>query len=583
LNNYVDLSRQKKRLTWLCLGLVVLSALMTWRLFHLQVMNRDRYLVMASQSHNRKYSIPASRGQIYLKDGEGKVPLALNQNLKLLYADPSMIKDKVKTSKILAPELGESEQVLYQKLNQPGEYVVLKRQLSQDAAKKIAKLNLIGINSLDQPSRTYPEGSLAAQVVGFVNGDGVGQYGIEGYLNEQLAGKPGLLKAKTDVMGNPIATADNIVKAPENGTSYVLTIDRNIQAQAEKFLRQGVENVKAKSGSVIIMDPKTGAIRAMANWPSFDPNNYGAVEDYSVFSNAVVSNQFEPGSGFKAFAMAAGLDSKKVRAETTFNDTGEVEVDGRKIRNAANHKYGISTMSDVMQKSLNTGMVFILKQLGGDADKINLAGKKLLHEYITKKFGFGVATGIEQSGEAAGHINPPSNRNGNNVNYANMTFGQGLTVTMLQMVDAIAAVANGGELYQPYLIEQSIAADQSTKTTQPKLINGRVISSETSRQLTEMMVRVVEHGSGWPAKMKGYRVAGKTGTAQIPKANGQGYEETKNIGSFVGFAPVDDPKFVMMVRINEPNVAGFAESTTVPVFAQIAQWLVGYYGIPPQS
>jgi cell division protein FtsI/penicillin-binding protein 2 len=209
-----------------------------------------------------------------------------------------------------------------------------------------------------------------------------------------------------------------------------------------------------------------------------------------------------------------------------------------------------------------------------------MTGKKLLYEYITKHFGFGLRTGIEQSGEAAGQVNPPTT---NDTNYANMTFGQGISVTMVQMVQAVSAIANGGRLYQPYLLDQTIASD-GTKTTQhPKLINSRVMSPESSAQLARMMTQVVEHGSGYLARQKGYQVAGKTGTAQIPKPDGTGYVEGANIGSFVGFAPVDHPRFVMMVRVNEPKVSGFAESTTVPIFANIATWLLRYYAVPPQS
>lgn len=580
--SFIVTKRQLIRITWLNLVMVFFGAIVGWRLFQLQIVSHKHYVALASQSQNRRYEVPAKRGQIYLLDGENKVPLALNQNLKLLYADPTKVKDKVKAAKALTELVGESEKAIYEKLLLPGEYVVLKRGLTSAQIEQIMALRLVGVGSSDQASRIYPEGQLAAQVAGFVNQDGVGQYGLEGFLNEELTGKAGLLKAETDTRGNPIATSDNIVTPPTNGKSFVLTIDRNIQAQAEKFLKEGVESVKATSGSVVIIDPASGAVRAMANWPTYDPNQFVLVKDYGLFSNSVVSSQFEPGSGFKVITMAAGLDTGKVRADTTFDDTGLVELDGRKIRNAENHKFGVQNMTDVIQKSLNTGVIFVLKSLGGDLNTINLAGKKVFYEYVTKKFGFGVPTGIEQVGEASGHINQPTKNNGNNVNYANMTFGQGLSVTMLQMTNAVASIANGGKLYQPHLIDSTIDGDQHIVKTQPKIINPRVVSPEVARQLTDMMVQVVEKGSGWQAKMKGYKVAGKTGTAQIPRADGKGYEEGKNIGSFVGYAPAHDPKFVMMVRINEPKVPGFAESTTVPVFARISEWLMKYYAVPPQ-
>lgn len=581
-SNFIQNRRQLLRITGLNLVLVVFGGLLGWRLFILQIVEHGKYVALASQSHNRKYEVPAKRGQLYLLDGDQQVPLALNQNLKLLYADPSVIDDKVKAAKAISQLTGDSEQVVFGLLSQPGEYVVLKRGLINDQAAKILALHINGIATSDQSARIYPEGSLAGQEIGFVNQDGVGQYGLEGFLNDELTGKPGLLRAQTDTRGNPIATADNLINPPTNGKNFVLTIDRNVQAQAEKFLKAGVEGVGAVSGSVVIMDPTSGAIRAMANFPSYDPNLYTAVKDYNLFSNQVVSNQFEPGSGFKVITMAAGLDTGKVHPETTYDDTGTVELDGRVIKNAENHKFGIQTMTDVIQKSLNTGVIFVLKMLGGDPKAINLAGKKVFYEYITKKFGFGVPTGIEQVGEVAGHINPSSKNSGNDVNYANMTFGQGLSVTMLQMTNAAAAIANGGRLYQPYLIDTTIDDNQHKTKTDARIVNQHVVSTEAAKQLTDMMIQVVEHGSGYQAKIKGYKVAGKTGTAQIPRPDGKGYEEGKNIGSFVGFAPAYDPRFVMMVRINEPKVPGFAESTTVPVFGHIAEWLLKYYAVAPQ-
>lgn len=579
--SYTDNVVQKRRLGLMVSLAALMGAILLWRLFYLQVVERGRYLAIASKTQLRQYQIPASRGEIYLLDGDKKTPLVLNQNLKTIYANPRLVADKVKAARALAEIMGDSEESYYKLLVQDKAYVTLKTKLSAAVAERVLNLKLPGVGTLDQQYRVYPEGSLAGQTAGFVNADGQGQYGIEGYLNTDLSGTPGIVGAKTDTRGNPIATADNMVIPPKHGTSYILTIDRNIQAQAEKYLKQGVEVVGAKSGSVVIMDPDSGAIKAMASWPSYDPAQYSKVSDYKLFTNPAVSNLFEPGSGFKIFTMAAGIDTGKVSAGTIYDDTGSVEVDGRTIRNAENHRFGKQNMTDVIQKSLNTGMVFVLKSLGGDPNSINLAGKKLLHEYLTKRFGFGAATGVEQSGEAAGRVNVPTNQNGNNVNYANMTFGQGTSVTMLQMTSAMAAIANGGKLYQPRLIHAEISPDLELKPTKPKLVNGQSVSPTTAASLTSMLEMVVQKGSGWATRMDGYRIAGKTGTAQIPRADGKGYEEGKNIGSFIGFAPAEQPRFVMMVRVDEPRTNGFAESTAVPIFAEITKWLLNYYAIPP--
>jgi stage V sporulation protein D (sporulation-specific penicillin-binding protein) len=573
-------TKPRRRIALLNIGLGALGCIVAGKLFLLQIIHHDYYVASAASEQSRKFTVPAERGQIYILDGADKTPLALNQTLETVYADPTEITDKDQTALQLASALGMNYGDIRPKLDGDTHYSVIRRGLLVSQGDKVDALNLTGVGTSKVQGRTYPEGSLAAQVLGFVNGDGVGQYGLEGYLNNDLTGTPGLLRVRTDTQGNPIAIANNFERSAAAGKSYVLTLDRNIQAQAEKYLKKGVEDAKADSGSVVVVDPNTGAIMAMANYPTYDPNSYGSVTDYNVFDNSVVSNQYEPGSVFKPVTMSAALDSNKVKADDTYVDTGSVEVDGRTIRNSENKTYGKETMTDIIQKSLNTGVVFLLKSMGGDPNGITLAGKRLLADYI-KRFGFGVATGIEQQSEASGAVNAPSAASGNNVNYANMTFGQGLSVTTLQMAMAVTAIANGGKLLQPHLIGQIIDADGKTHDVAPKVVNQHVTSTEVTKQVTNMMVQVVLHGSGYLAQMKGYQVAGKTGTAQVPRADGQGYETGNNIGSFAGFAPVGNPKFVIMVRINKPQVPGFAESTTVPVFAGIANWLVQYLNIPP--
>lgn len=567
------------------LGLLVLGlgVLIVIRLLYVQIIKHSMYTAQAASSQSRKFAIPAQRGQIYAYDEDQIIPLVLNETFKTVYADPSLIKNKETVAKEVADALGGKVTDYQSKLNQKGNYVVLAEKVPTSAGEKLQNKNLLGVGLTDKVYRTYPEGELAAQVLGFVNNDGDGQYGVEGYMNKELGGVDGLRQVKTDTKGNPIAIAGSVEREATNGQSYVLTIDRNIQAEAEQALAEGVKNVGAKSGSVLVMDPNNGAIKAMANYPTFDPTTYGKVTDYSVFSNSVVTNGFEPGSGFKMFTMAAGLDTGKVKPDTTYTDTGKVELDGRVINNSHDKAWGSQNMTDVIEKSLNTGVVFVLRALGGNPDAITLAGKKVLYSYF-QKFGFGQPTGVEQSGESAGIVNPPTKISGNDVNYANMTFGQGVSATMIQMTAAAAAIANGGKLYQPQLVA-GVKTEDGVKKVQPKILNTQLISKKASEDLVAMMEKVVQgkYGSGYKARMPGYTVAGKTGTAQIPNANGKGYREDRNIGTFIGFAPSKNPKFIMMVRINEPHVSGFAESTTVPVFADIAKWLVTYMQIPPTS
>ncbi len=560
--------------------LLILGAILAARLAYIQVAMNGHYRAMAANEHQRKYVVPSARGQIYLRDGETKVPLALNQTLKLVYADPTQVPDKPETARRLAEVTGEPARKYLDALEKGKEYAVIKTRVPEEMATRIRALKLHGIGMVNQTYRTYPEGQLASQVLGFVNNDGVGQYGVEGFVDKELKGTPGLLNAKTDTNGVPIATSDNMSKPPVDGATMVLTLDRNIQAQAERFLKEGVENVRADSGSVIVMDPKTGAVKAMANYPSYDPNTYSAVKDYRDFENQVVTNAFEPGSGFKVFTVAAGLDSGKITPDTRYNDTGCVQIHEHKTCNAAGHRLGPNTsMTNALRDSLNTGMIFILRSLGGNAEEITAQSKKAFYAYIHERFKFGQRTGIEQSGESAGKVNPPSS---NDTNYANMTFGQGLSVTMLQMAAGVSAVANGGTLYKPYLIEEKARPDGTVQKTQPFVVKQDVISKQAASDLTGMMKVVVERGSGYLAKTPGYDIAGKTGTAQIPDPKG-GYLKLGNIGTFVGFAPAQDAKFVVMVRVNKPKVEGFAEKTTVPIFANLTRWLLQYYAVPPTA
>jgi cell division protein FtsI/penicillin-binding protein 2 len=316
----------------------------------------------------------------------------------------------------------------------------------------------------------------------------------------------------------------------------------------------------------------------MVNYPSYDPNDFRSVKDYTLFSNRAVSGLFEPGSGFKAITMAAALDAKKVTPETKYNDLGEVTVSGKTIRNSENKKYGIQNMTDVIQKSLNTGMVFVLEMLGSNQNAITLSGKQLLFDYI-EKFGFGKVTGIELAGEVSSKVKPA---NTYDIDYANISFGQGISVNSLQLLASVGAIANKGVLVKPTIVAgevNGLSQVVPAKSTEVR----RVISEESASQTAQMMTQVVEKGSGYLTRMKGYKIAGKTGTAQVPRADGKGYEENKNIGSFVGFAPADDPKFVMLVRIDYPKVEGFAEKTAVPAFAVVAKELFKYYKIAPSG
>jgi stage V sporulation protein D (sporulation-specific penicillin-binding protein) len=582
-----DTVEQRRRIGTARWFLVAFGLVLGARLVYLQVVRYSSYSVEAANEHTLKYEIPARRGEIYMHDNQGNLdPLALDQDLDLIYADPRYVKNKSAVADQLASVLGGNASDYVTRMSSGIDYAVLADKVPLDTAAKVKALNLAGIGFTQGTYSYFPQGSLAAQVIGFVNDAGEGQYGVEGYLNSQLTGTPGRLAAKTDTYGIPIATADNIDKQPVDGKSYVLTIDPSVQAEAEKELAAQAQAVGAKTGSVVVMDPSNGNVIAMANYPTFDPNNYNQVSDYNVFNNEVTSGAFEPGSGMKVFTMAAGLDKGVVTENSTYNDPFCYLIDTDKVCDAAGDSAGNNkSMTVVLRDSLNTGAMFVLRMLSGNPNGFTFSGKTALYTYFTKHFGFGSKTGIAQANEQPGYVVPPSNQPSNDITYGDQTFGQGMTVTMIQMISAMAAIANGGTVYKPRLVSQIMNPDGTTENVPVQVAKSHILSSNTIQQLDTMLQVVVQHGSGWKAAAEnpGYAIAGKTGTANIPLLDGKGYDPTKTIGSFIGFAPVDHPKFVMMVRLDAPAQKGYAEYTTVPLFGNICKWLFTYYGIPPGS
>jgi cell division protein FtsI (penicillin-binding protein 3) len=567
-----------QRLHIISVALVLLTLITVGRMFYLQVIRHGHYKSLAGQEQLRKFEVSAQRGDIYLTDRGDKKPVAIHQELKTLYVDPRFVEDKPGTARALANITGASSSQYESDMQSESFYVVLKKKLTSAQAEAIEKLNLSGVGLIDEPTRVYPEGSLAAQVLGFVNSEGLGQYGIEEQFNDWLGGSKGLLKATTDTRGIPIATSDNFQVRPQDGGDVVLTIDRNIQAHVEKVLREGATSRRAKSASAVVMDPNTGAIKAMANYPTFDASKIEEVNDYSLLSNRAATELFEPGSGFKIYSMATALDKGAVRPDTTFTDTGVVEIDDKKIENAAKEKFGTVNMTTVITKSINTGVVFALRQIGGGS--INEVAKNTLYDYYHNHFNYGKPTGIEVPAEPSGELAEPGNAS--NVQYANMTFGQGVTATMVQIVTAMSAVVNGGTIYKPFLVDHTVDRDGNINKTLPKKQNENVISQETSNQLKAMMETVVQTGGGTSTKVAGYRIGGKTGTAQIPNPEG-GYFNDRDIGTFTGAAPLGSPRYVLMVRIDEPQGGGFAGSAAAaPMWGEIMSWLLQYGGVPPQ-
>lgn len=571
MRSYHNVAIQRSRIPFVIAFFALLIILISGRLTELQVFRHGYYLKLANAQHWIKDVIPAKRGKIYAKDSisNSSYLLATNQALDLVFAEPKKLEDKDKTAQFLAETLSMDKNDILELFKTSDTYVVIKHKLSETEGDKIREKGIKGIGLTTENWRYYPEGKLASNILGFVNAEFKGNYGLEEYFNKELSGTPGLLKAEADHAGVELSFGKNVSISPVDGEDLYLTIDRYIQEKAQQLLDEAVKKYGAPSGQVIVMNPKSGAILAIANNPDFDPNKYADIKtsNYRVFKNSAVSDIYEPGSVFKVITLASGLDAKKITPDTTYTDTGSVTLNGYTIKNSDRKAHGVQTMTYVLANSLNTGSTWVQQKLGKDS----------FYDYINL-FGFGTLTGIELPGEAAGVVHNPKETN--DFGYANMSFGQGLSVTPLQMITSFAAIANGGKMMKPYLIEKTINNNKhETVNTSSKEIK-EVISKEAATDITKMMVNVVEHGHGFQAKVSGYKVAGKTGTAQVPDPRG-GYDSSKNIGTFIGFAPADDPQFVVLAKIDEPKGIPWAEESAAPIVGNMLDYLLKYYKIPP--
>lgn len=560
------------RIFLLAISSLVLIALLGARLFVLQVFSHDYYVALAESQHNLREVLLPTRGEIFIRDkySPDPYPVVTNVNRPLVYIIPQQIKDAPATATQLASILEMDKREILSKISdRVKKYVPLAKEVPEEKAQALLDLRLPGVFFEDETHLNYPENELAAQVLGFVAYDGdrrVGRYGLEHYFEEDLAGKPGEISGVRGAGGVWVTSGDRKLEPANDGVDLVLSIDRAIQFKAEEVLGKAVALHAAKGGSVVVVDPKTGAILAMANYPTFDPNKFSAVADPSYYNNPSIQGTYEPGSIMKPITIAGGLEEGEVDPETKFTDTGSITLEKFTIRNAENKTYGEVNMTTVLDESINLGAIFVEQKLG----------RERFIKYM-ENFGFGASTHITLPFEHKGNIE--NLYRGGELYPATASFGQGITVTPLQMVMAYAAIANGGKLYKPYVVSERVYADGRVEAVDAEVVR-QVISSRTASVLSAMLVSVVENGHGKRAGVPGYYIAGKTGTAQVPYADRPGYDPSRNIGSFVGFGPVDDPKFAMIVKIDEPQDVKFAESTAAPAFGEIAQFILNYYQVP---
>ncbi len=551
--------------------ILLFGAVLCSRLFFLQV-NDYRYFSALAQGQQYNFEVlMPPRGAIYTTSRSGEVfPLAMNKHLSLVYAVPHEIKDDDYFSKTVSQILGLDANDVSQKIKDKDVYYrVLSRKVDRDRVLELKGTDLKGIDFTEEAVRYYPYKDFASQTVGFwgyQNQKRAGQYGLEKYFDDILAGKEGYLQGRRDALGRWIFSKNEKEELPKEGADIYLTIDYNIQYQAEKILAGACENWQAERGLILVLEPDTGRIKALANWPNFDPNDYGQEKDLNVFQNDATERVFEPGSIFKPITMAAGLDLGLISPETTYTDPGLIKIGGRSIENYDGKSHGVRTMTQVLEESLNTGAVFVQQKIG----------KLKFKEYI-EKFEFDKKTDIELPGEVRGDIkNLDSDRD---INYATVSFGQGINMTSIQFARAISALANRGIMMRPYLVEKMVFAEGKEEITKPQEIK-QVVAPETSAYLSAMLVSVVKNGHAKRAQIPGYFIAGKTGTAQIPNVGSPGYS-SETIHSFVGFFPAFDPKYLILVKLDKPKGVQFAESTVVPAFKDLARYIIDYYEIPP--
>lgn len=581
------------RLKLLQVAFFVVAGLLVARLGYLQILQHGVYEALASGQRELYRDLFPERGDVLVRDKDGtEMALATNRYLNLVWAEPRRVDDPIRTAQVVADilEIPDEEIVTEteegETIVEPSEYELLlaklqkeddpyepiKRRVTEEVAEEIERANLDGIHLLREQFRYYPEGETAAHVTGFVSEDEdgtlSGKYGLEGHFDDVLAGQAGFLFSELDAAGNWISIGARNLRDATDGADLLLTIDRTLQHVACTEIAKAVERHEADSGSVLIVDAKTGAIRAMCGAPTFDPNVYNEVESVSVYNNQTTFAAYEPGSIFKPIVMAAGLDAGAISPKTTYNDTGEEKIDRFTIRNSDLKSYGIQTMTEVLEKSLNTGMIFVMRRMGGD----------VLARYV-HDFGFGDAIGIELDSEVGGDIAAVDK--GYEIYSATSSYGQGLTVTPLQMVQAYTALANGGAMMRPYIVEEVRYPDGQVERTEPLTLR-QVISPKAAQMVTAMLVSTVENGHAGSAGVPGFYIAGKTGTAQVANESGSGYKADETIASFVGYGPARDPQFVMLVRIDHPRTTPWASGTAAPTFGEIADFLLQYEQIPPE-
>jgi len=561
---------------------VVAMGVFIVRLFYLQIIQHGYYVGLADKEQVKRLTIPSKRGLIYALDGQTPVPLVMNQTVYTVFADPQTASDNDKIIEIIQRIAGGNARsdlkVLLEKKST--RYQILATKITRSQADMIKKEKLKGVGFQEESQRVYPEGSLASQTIGFVDFSGNGKYGIEGKLNARLTGADGLLQSVTDVSDVPLTIGNNNINKPAvDGENVVLTIDRNVQSKVEGALADGLKRTGATRGSAIVIDPQSGKVMAMANLPTYNPAEFNKVTNASAFNNDVVSAPYEPGSDVKTLTMATGIDRGVVSANATYVNTDHIQVEDRVISNASLGQTGTITFQHALNWSLNTGFVTVAERLG-DGKGITRGARDTMYDYFYNRFKLGQLTGLEVSGEAEGTVVSPETDEGNAVRYSNMSFGQGLEATMVQVSAAFCSIANGGKYYKPTVVAGTVdkngkyIANKSTNPSNP-------ITKSTSDQVREM-THVARNTFYASADKPGYYIGGKTGTSQVIK-NGV-YSDNETVGTYLGFGGSEDiSKYVIMVQVSGDNKELQGAKDALPIFTDISNWMIDYLKVQPKA
>lgn len=532
------------------------------KLFFIQILASDHY---NTQNYLRTQKIMPVRGQIFDRN---KQSLVLNQTTYLLFAEPKNITHKNELIEKLDSILNLGIATISAKINSDKLWIPIVTGIDKNTKDTVSHLKVEGLGFDEESRRFYPEGSASSHLLGFVGkdkgGNNIGYFGIEGYYEKDLVGLPGILKTERDLFGKPIFVGVQDQIREENGRDLILTLDSPIQTMVKDKLSYGIEKYGAKEGCVIVADPYSLEIVALSCLPDFDPLKY---TDFSeeYFTNPAISTVYEPGSIFKPLIMASALNEKVVSPDEMYDEKGPITIGTHRIQTWNDTYEGKITLTRVLEKSSNVGMVYVGSRIG----------ENKLYSYL-KKYGIGEKTGIDLQGESSGFLKPASQWH--SIDYATATFGQGVVVTQVQMLRAFALLINGGYMMQPHVV-QAFHTESEDHMVEPKKTQ-RVIGNTTSLQIKKILESTVENGDAKWARPKGYRIGGKTGTAQIPIAGH--YDPNKTIASFVGFAPIDKPKFIVLVTLKEPTVSPWGSETAAPLFFDLAKELFVYYNIAPE-